>query len=178
METVTKHIKIDDDFINEHDSPFEVIAPVWWTASIYDGEEKYNKSLGPFSREQQYIYAILWYLFEVENGGHYQFYSNSTGIVWKDAMSGFKALGLDEVVEIISESANRLGGNPNLDKDNRNTQLDKYDPDFNDLDSQLYKLDNVIYEGIYQYILNNRNAFFFDGEIQIPKHWDETNKDE
>jgi len=172
MKTVAKYIKIDDEFINQHDDPFEIIVPVWWTATIYDGEKKYNESLVPFSQEQRHIYAILWHLAEVENGGHDQFYFNSTGIVWKDALSGFKELGLDEVVDIIANSVSLMGGNPSSDRATRQTQLDKYKPDFSDLDSRLYELDNKIYEGIYQYILKNRSAFYFEGEVQVPKQWD------
>ena len=177
METVTKHIKIDDEVINQHDDPFEIIAPVWWTVTIYDDEKKYNESLAVFSKEQRHIYAILWYLAEVENGGHDQFYFNSTGIVWKDALSGFKELGLDEVVEIITEAASLMGGEPSLDRTTRQTQLDTYEPDFSDLDSRIYELDEKIYEGIYQYILKNRSAFYFEGEIQVPKLWDRNIKE-
>ena len=171
MERVIEHIKIDDEFINKTDDPIAVIAPVWWTATIYDGEEKYNESLAPFSKEQRNVYALLWYLAEIENGGHDQFYFNSTGIVWKDALFGCKALGLDEVAEIISESASKMGGEPSLDRTVRQEQLDKYEPDFSELDSRLYKLDNEIYGRIHQYILENRSAFYFEGEIKIPKQW-------
>ncbi len=109
---------------------------------------------------------------EVENGGHKQFYFNSTGIVWKDALSGLKELKLDDAAEIIKESTSLIGGEPSLDRATRQMQLKTYKPDFNDLDSRLYKLDNKIYEGIYQYILKNRSAFYFEGEIQVAKNWD------
>jgi hypothetical protein len=171
METVLEHIKIDEEFIIKNDDPMAIIAPVWWTATIYDGEEKYNESLAPFSKEQRNVYALLWYLAEVENGGHDQFYFNSTGIVWKDALLGSKALGLDEVAEIIAGSASKMGGEPNLDRVTRQEQLEKYQPDFTELDSRLYELDNQTYERIYQYILENRTAFYFDGKIKIPKQW-------
>jgi hypothetical protein len=165
VETITEHIKIDDEFINNHDSPFSIIEPVWWTAAIYDGEEKYKESLLPFSREQRNVYAVFWYLAEVGNGGHHQFYFNSSGIVWKDALLGCKALGLDDVAEIIAESASRMGGEPSLDRATRQRQLDKHQPKFGDLDSRLYEFDNKIYEAMYQYILKNRRAFYFEGEI-------------
>jgi len=171
METGIEHIKIDDEFINNNDDPMAVDAPVWWTATIYDGEERYNESLVSFSKEQRNVYALLWYMAEVENGGHDQFYSNSTGIVWKDALFGSKALGLDEVAEIIAASASKMGGEPSLDRETRQEQLDKYEPDFGELDSQLYEIDNQIYERIYQYILENRRAFYFEGKINIPKRW-------
>lgn len=170
METVIKHIKIDDEFIN-NERPMAIINPVWWTANIYDGEDKYNESLAGFSKEQRYVHALLWYQAEVDNGGHDQFYFNSTGVVWKDALLGSDAIGLDEVAKIIEESASKMGGEPDLDRAIRQEQLKKYKPDFNELDSRLYKLENQINKKIYQYILKNREAFYFKGEIEIPKHW-------
>jgi len=111
LQTIREHVRIDDEVIDQGD-PWAVIDPVFWTADIYDGEAEYNNSLAPFSREQRYLLAVSWYMAEVNNGGHDQFYYNSTGIVWKDALAGFRDMGLDQVVAILEESAQRMGGNP------------------------------------------------------------------
>jgi hypothetical protein len=167
MERVTECVRIDDEVINQGD-PYAIIDPVWWTANIYEGEQKYNESLAPFSQEQRYIFAVIWYIAEVNNGGHDQFYFNSTGIVWKDALAGFRELGIDEAVEIIQESAARMGGNPSLDRATRQEQLDTYQPNFDDLDTRFYELEeNVdIDEAMRRYILQHRSAFYFEGEVQ------------
>ena len=169
METVIEHVKIDDEFIENNNDLMAIITPVWVTATIYDGEEKYNESLTPFSQEQRNVYALLWYVVEVENGGHYQFYFNSTGVVWKDALLGCKALGFDEATQIIEETAAKMGGEPSLDRWTRQEQLDKYKPDFKKLDSRFIKIDNQFRGRIYQYILENKSAFYFDGKIKMPK---------
>lgn len=170
MESITEYVSIDDEVINQGD-PYAIIDPVWWTANIYEGEQKYNESLLPFSQEQRYIFAVIWYIAEVNNGGHDQFYFNSTGIVWQDALTGFKELGIDTAVEIIQESAARMGGNPNLDRATRQEQLDTHQPDFADLDTRFYELEgNVdIDEAMRQYIFQHRSAFYFEGEVQKPK---------
>lgn len=170
METVTEYVKIDDEMINLED-PLVVIDPVWWSGNIYDGVGKYNESLAPFSQEQRYIFAVMWYMVEVNNGGHDQFYFNSTGIVWKDALAGFKELGIDEAVRIIEESAVRMGGTPSQDRATRQTQLDTYKPDFNDLDTRFYELEKTINidELMRQYIIQHRSAFYFEGNVQKPK---------
>ena len=167
MERVTEFVRIDDEVINQGD-PYTIIGPVWWTANIYEGEQKYNESLFSFSQEQRYIFAVIWYIAEVNNGGHDQFYFNSTGIVWKDALAGFKELGIDEAVEIIQESAVRMGGNPSLDRATRQEQLDTHQPNFDDLDTRFYELEgNVdIDEAMRQYIFQHRSAFYFEGEVQ------------
>ncbi len=171
METVIEHIKIDDEFITNNNDPMAIINPVWCTATIYGGEEKYNESLASFSKEQRNVYALLWYMAEIGNGGHYQFYFNSTGVVWKDALLGSKALKFDEFTQIIEESAIKMGGQPSLDRWTRQEYLQKNKPDFRELDTRLYKIDNQIYKRIYQYILENKSQFYFDGRIEIPKQW-------
>lgn len=119
---VTEHIKIEDSFIDKDDY-FAIIEPVWWSVSIYDGEKVYEENLKRFSREQRYVFAIAWHVAEVNNGGHDQFYSNSTGIVWRDALAGYKAVGLNEAADILQQSANMLGGNPSLDRATRENEL-------------------------------------------------------
>lgn len=114
---------------------------------------------------------MIWYITEVDNGGHDQFYFNSTGIVWKDALTGFRELGIDEAVEIIQESAARMGGNPSLDRATRQDQLDAQQANFDDLDNRFYELEETIDmdEIMHQYILKHRSAFYFEGEVQKPK---------
>ncbi len=171
MRYIIERIKIDDGVIDVGNS-FKIIDPVWWTANIYDGEQKYIESLASFSRGQCLMLAVAWYIAEVNNGGHDQFYFNSTGIVWKDALDGFKELGVGEIVSIIEESASRLGGNPSLDRATRQQQLDEYAPDFEDLDDSFYAFEKTVDldELMHQYILRNRGAFYFERNVQKPKH--------
>src|SRR5262245_27409852 len=96
----TVHVQVDDTTIAKGNSQ-TVIHPVWWRANIYDGPVAYERSLEQFSRGQRHVFAIIWYLNEVNNGGHLQFYSNSTGIVWKDTLAGFEALGVLRAANIL-----------------------------------------------------------------------------
>ena len=89
------------------DEYFAVIEPVFWSVSIYDGPDQYERDLARFSNEQRLGLAYHWYLSEVNNGGHDQFYYNSTGIVWPDALSAFVAIGAEDVAAIIRASASR-----------------------------------------------------------------------
>jgi hypothetical protein len=170
VKTVTEHVRVDDAVIDKGD-PYEIIDPVWWMGNIYEGEQKYTQSLAPFSREQRLLFAVAWYVAEVNNGGHDQFYSNSTGIVWKDALAGFKELGVGEAAAIIQESAARMGGLPSMDRDTRQKQLDTYEPDFSDLDTRFYALEETgnINEAMRQYILQHRGSFHFEGDVKRPK---------
>ncbi len=162
----TVEVTVDDTTIAEADS-WTVIHPVWWIADIYNGPEEYERSLRGFSDEQRLIFALLWYMSEVNNGGHSQFYSNSTGVVWKDACRAFSAIGVKKGANIILESADRLGGDPALDREKRFEQLAQHDPDFSDLDDRFYELDGEadIEEAMLDFIRANPAAFHFSGQV-------------
>lgn len=166
-ELLGTHVVIDDSVIDQNDV-FRIIEPLWWSVSIYDGMGKYLLDLSNYSKQQKYIWAIKWYDGEVNNGGHYQFYSNSTGIVWKDAMDGFKEIGFTEAYEIILESTKRFGLPPSRSRDIRNEQMEDINLDFDDLDSRYYKLDDLE-SRLLSYIRENREHFYFEGLINRPK---------
>ncbi len=168
VEYINEKIVVDDAVISTNDD-FKVIEPVWWSVSIYDGENQYNKDLEKFTKPQRYVFAIEWYMSEVNNGGHDQFYYNSTGIVWEDAMKGFQEIGATENYDIIKESADMLGGNPDLDREKRQDELEKYEPDFSELDDKFYTSENSMLEKLHAYIKVNAKDFYFNGEVKMPK---------
>lgn len=164
---ITVHMTIDDQVIDKGDV-YAIIDPVFRTGNIFGSVQEYNDSLKTFSQEQRYIFAVFWHLLEVNNGGHDQFYSNSTGIVWQDAISGYKAIGLEEAVTILEESAMRMGGRPSLVREERWEQLDSLLPDFEDLDDRFYKLQETIdFDDVMMtYIKSYPSAFYFDGDVK------------
>jgi hypothetical protein len=167
MRYETVQVRVDDDMIAAGD-PSAVIHPVWWSANIYDGPEQYELSLTQFSQSQRLVFALFWYRSEVNNGGHHQFYSNSTGIVWKDALEAFQVLEEPEFVRILAESAARLGGSPSLDRRERCDQLNDSDPDFNDLDDRFYEAESKVNldERVMSFIRGRRCDFYFEGKIR------------
>lgn len=166
MKDVVKHVVIDDAAINERDA-FEIIEPIRWISNIYDGEEEYIKSVSSFSENQIMIHAIFTYIAEVDNGGHDQFYFNSSGIVWRNALKGFRTIGLEEVALILEESNNRMGGDPSLDRSERIRALDVLKPDFNDLDERLYEFERTtdIDKVLLDYIKKHKTDFYFEGDV-------------
>ena len=165
-----QRVVIDDDVIDAGD-PWEVIDPVYWTANIYDGVAEYEASLEPFSDKQRLVLAVIWYRSEVNNGGHDQFFYNSTGIVWKDAVRAFRQIGLPRFSEIIEESGRRLGGEPSPDRSARFAQLEENDANFDDLDSRFYELEDreSVDDALIRYINKHRSDFYFDGIVRKPQ---------
>ena len=167
MQYETKWYVINDAVIKSSDD-FRIIEPVWFSVSIED-EGQYNDDLSKFSIPQRYAFAIEWYITEVNNGGHTQFYDNSTGLVWEDAMKGFQAIGAQKNHEIIKESADRLGGNPSKNREKRYDQMNEYNPEFDDLDQKYYESEAAMLSKLQQYMRDNAADFYFAGEVRLPK---------
>ena len=72
MEMARQRVIVDDEVIESGEIQ-EMIQPLWWSVSIYDGEEQYRRDLEGFTAPQRYLFALQWYLAEVNNGGHDQF---------------------------------------------------------------------------------------------------------
>ena len=166
VEYETAYFDINEDFIENNDM-YAIIEPLWWAVNYYDGEETYERDMAQFTLEQRYIFAIALYTAEVNNGGHDQFYFNSSGIVWEDAMRGFEAAGLKKNYEIIKESAERLGGYPSKNRLERQDRLEQYEPDFDDLDSRFYRSEEEDFEdALLRYIRANKEKFVFKGTLK------------
>lgn len=177
MKTETVQLKLDRESILAAD-PWTVIEPVWWTGNIYDGVETYNRSLSQFSRPQRHVFAIMWYRSEVDNGGHDQFFFNSTGIVWQDALNGFRSMNAHDFAAVLESAVSRFPDTPSFDHATRQHQMDALTSDFAQDDDRFYDLDNGsrIDELLTDYIRHNADAFTFDGMIEravFPKTHDE-----
>ena len=169
-EFVTRHYRVGDEQIDSGDIQ-AVITPLWWTVSIYDGETEMYDALERFTEPQKYVWAIQWYCSEVENGGHDQFFFNSTGIVWQLALEALQEIGCSVVEEILTEAAHRLGGTPSFDREERIQEMQRHNAEFDDLDEEFYSSGSSLEQALWDYIQENREAFYFDGEIEIPEQF-------
>lgn len=160
--------RIDREFVLAHDA-FGVLEPVYCSVST-DGPKKYEASLARFSRSRRLAVAVFWYGAEVENGGHAQFFSNSTGIVWKDALAGLETIGLEAHAAVLRAATQVLGGNPPLDRKPREALLDAMDGDFEDLDDRFAALEKErdLLTALTQWIHAHPDDFTFDGLVAKP----------
>ena len=170
VKVVDAKFVIDDNVIKSKDV-MSIIEPVWAGGNIYESYSKYEESLMPFTREQRLVYAVMWYCAEVNNGGHHQFYSNSTGIVWQDASRGLKEIGAQEAAENLQNSLEIFGGSPSFKRDKRTEVIEKSNPSiFDDIDKKFYDNDANIYESMLKYIFENKSQFYFDKVIKVPEN--------
>ena len=92
---VPRHRTITVEEIQATDDMWTINEPAYWTINIYGSYDDYIESAKDFTLEQRYLNAICWYFAEVNNGGHHQFFYNSTGIVWEDALAGLRLFKMD-----------------------------------------------------------------------------------
>lgn len=143
---------------------------MWNIINIYDSYEDYIKSAENFTLEQRYLFAINWYFAEVNNGGHYQFFFNSTGIVWEDTLKGFKYFGMNEYANNFQKVIDYLGGTISFDRNERQEMLDKFHEEseeeffeiLDEFDDFVFEYDGE--ENELNYIKDNPEKFVFEGE--------------
>ncbi len=181
MKMVSKHYEITkEDILAGKYDPQLLIDPLWWCVSIYDGKEQYEKDLEPFSAPQRAVFAIQWYSAEVCNGGHDQFLSNSTGIVWADALKGFEMIGAAKCTEILRDVIKKCGGSIPFDREEREKLLDRITTEPNDEDepidlfgendSDFYDTEDELESAIMAYVLTHAEDFVFVGDVEVPEN--------
>lgn len=115
--------------------------------------------------ERVYL-AVCSYKSEVDNGGHAQYFVNSSGDSWKTALEGLRAMGDLARADILFE-ATRLFGSDGPPEENmlRHRKLAKFsnrkDRRLAELDSRFYALDKQtqLDEFLWPYLMQNREQF-------------------
>ena len=148
------------------DDMWTINEPAYWTINIYGSYDDYLESAKGFTVEQRYLNAICWYFAEVNNGGHHQFFYNSTGIVWEDALAGLRLFKMDILADNLQSVIDYFGGSVPFDRAERWTILQDWENEdelFDFLDGK----DDVVYEyeGIFEdvFVHEHPELFVFDG---------------
>jgi len=115
--------------------------------------------------EHQRLYkAVFACDAEINNGGLAQYFVNSTGDGWRDALAGFKAMGFKERLRVLEEALANFGSvGPSEDRETRQNQLGKLykrdDTIFEALDSRYYKSSEVVEVFGSRFVLANPQSF-------------------
>lgn len=167
---VPRHQTITVEEIQATDDMWTINEPAYWTINIYGSYDDYIESAKDFTLEQRYLNAICWYFAEVNNGGHHQFFYNSTGIVWEDALAGLRLFKMDILADNLQSVIDYFGGSVPFDRAERWTILQDWENEdelFDFLDAK----DDVVYEydGIYEdtFVHAHPELFVFDGTYKV-----------
>ncbi len=167
-EWVLKRVLVDDGTIAA-DDPQAIINPVWFTADFYESVDVLEETLVRFSLPQRLIWAVLWTSAEICNGGLDQYFSNSTGMIWPEAIEGFEAIGRRDLAEIMSAAVACFPSPPARDRKTRCEALDALAEDaLDDLTGRYYDLEGDLFGEIMAYIRSQPEAFYFDDVIYTP----------
>ncbi len=115
--------------------------------------------------DQQRLYSAVFMCdAEVNNGGLAQYFVNSSGDRWHDALAGFKAMGFQERLTILNEAVAKFGvTGPSTDRNMRQDQLSKLykrdDSIFDALDSRYFKSSEVVEVFTSRFALENPEGF-------------------
>ena len=169
-EGVPRHRTITVEEIQATDDMWTINEPMYWTINIYGSYDDYLESAKSFTVEQRYLNAISWYFAEVNNGGHHQFFYNSTGIVWEDALAGLRLFKMDPLADNLQSVVDYFGGTIPFDRAERWTILQDWENEdelFDFLDGK----DDVVYEydGIFEdvFVHEHPELFVFDGTYTV-----------
>ncbi len=169
---VPRHRTITVEEILATDDMWTINEPAYWTINIYGSYDDYLESAKGFTLEQRYLNAISWYFAEVNNGGHHQFFYNSTGIVWEDALAGLRLFKMAPLADNLQSVIDYFGGSIPFDRAERWTILQDWENE-EELFDFLDKKDDVVYEydGIYEesFVHEHPELFVFDGTYKIPQ---------
>jgi hypothetical protein len=129
---------------------------------VMDAEE--NHGFEHLSPPQQHYLAVFFYNAEVNNGGHSQYFVNSSGDHWKSALEGLKEIGAEERAGILQKATALFGAaGPSVDNDPRHRQLaafsEEQDKAVDELDRKYYGCGENIEALLAQYTLKNREHF-------------------
>jgi len=119
---------------------WHVVAEIWDEISIYDGEEVFQKQFERATSKQRNIFAAHWCQSEIRNGGFYQFFDNSTGILAPEAVEAFKAIGMPKIANVIEKAIGLFGSTYPRDKDKREEALRAFE---NQSNQEKYILDEI-----------------------------------
>ncbi|MGJ8696587.1 MAG: DMP19 family protein [Verrucomicrobiaceae bacterium] len=129
---------------------------------IWESEEKSGYDSLP--DHQRYYSAVFMCDAEVNNGGLAQYFVNSSGDNWRDALAGLESMGSTDRLVVVREAISLFGSDgPSENRDKRQDQLSKLykknDSIFDALESRYYDSDEVIEVLATRFVLANPDSF-------------------
>ena len=147
---------------------FSIAEPMWWKVNIYEDYEIYEKTLKAFTIEQRYLLTMFWLSSEVNNVGFYQFFKNSTDIVWEDAYKWYQAIGSEKLVSLMDKLIEFYGKRPSFDRKSRWEEIKNFtDKDENKITEEYWELESQEWQKVAIWIKSNSEKFLFQGELEI-----------
>jgi hypothetical protein len=102
-----------------------VLEKMWPRVDIYRGSSKLKEGLARATAGQVAVYATWFSDSEICNGGFHQFFSNPTGILYREALAGFERIGAKRYAKLLATAGALLGKTVPRDHERRNARLER-----------------------------------------------------
>jgi HEAT repeat protein len=129
---------------------------------IWDAEQR--SGYESLTEHQRFYSAVSMCDAEINNGGLAQYFVNSSGDRWHDALAGFKAMGFQQRLAVLNEAVAKFGGaGPSTDRSIRQDQLSRLykrdDSIFDALDNRYYESSEVVGVFASRFVLEHPEGF-------------------
>ncbi|MBK9263931.1 MAG: DMP19 family protein [Polyangiaceae bacterium] len=150
----------------------DILEPVFCEMLEVSTGAEAEAVLASFSLGQRRLYAVEWYVMEVNSGGHEFFFGCSAGLVWPDALAGLEMLGATAAWEILLEATQRFPEPLSVEYSQREEALKKLpDKVFDDLDRRFYDgVDDQVWALMEAYIRAHPDEFLWSGTVVDVEH--------
>jgi hypothetical protein len=133
---------------NVHEEIENPAYKIWNDQPISDDPAEFLKWFEGLTKPQQVCFPTQWLCIEVYNGGFHQYFSNSTGLHAPEAVCGFRALGLNEIAEIVEKAMSVFGEEYPRDRETREEFLDSIEGIDISESNPFFELDEVFYKAM------------------------------
>jgi len=143
----------------------EILAGINASAAVWAVYERHG--FAAMTKPQRYYHAIEDYMDEVDNGGHRQYFYNSSGDIYETAIEGLGAIGATSKAAILSGSLRAFALRPPTKNAERRDQMEAFrapedrifaaaDESFNESEERPGERLDVL---LVQYALQHRSDF-------------------
>lgn len=151
--------------LTEEEIFWTLIEPIWPDSSVIDELDRVRCG----TPGQRTLFTTTLFMREVDNGGLFQFFWNSSGIYAEFVLEGFKLLNAKNHFTVLENALKIFNNNlPNypIDTDERRVFLNSFDKEdlkkyFEPLEEQIFD-ESKLYPLFTDYIKDNPTEFFYD----------------
>lgn len=135
---------------------YDLISDAFDTIDIYEGRRSFKRQIAKWPPHIRHLVAVHWCDSEISNGGLWQLFWNSTGVLVPEALDGYRAIGREDLATVVESSLQRLGTKKAASRSSRQRKLNrlkKEGQDLNDLDDVYFaaKEDRELLESMNAY---------------------------
>jgi len=111
---------------------WDAVDPFWDVINIYDSPEIFLETFAKAPLKPGLLFAAHFCESEVCNGGFYQFFFNPTGVLAPEAVRGFRAIGQNQVAEVVAFAMGVFGSEYPRDRNLRQSMLENLEKKYFD----------------------------------------------